>query len=235
MGYARGGRLGFAAAALFLLTPRGFFVLQQGWTEPVVVLLLAATVFCACRKPGWTPVMMGLLLASKQYVFIVMPAMLLVSPRPYLGRASWRFWMIAAGVALGVTLPMALWDWGQFANTPLNIRDVFRPDSLSYLAGLASATGWRGEGWVKFVVLAPLAAVVMKRAPRTPAGFAASAGVLLLAMFAFAPHAAANYYFGCIGALCCAVAAGQPDERSQVDYVSQPVRTARPLPMFEIT
>ena len=35
---ARPGRLGFAAAALMLFTPRAFFVLEQGWTEPYVVM-----------------------------------------------------------------------------------------------------------------------------------------------------------------------------------------------------
>ena len=87
MALAQGGRVGFAAAALFLLSPRGFYVLEHGWTEPFVVMLLAATVFCACRRPRWTPLMLGLLLFSKQYIFIALPAMLLLAPRPWASRA----------------------------------------------------------------------------------------------------------------------------------------------------
>ena len=38
-----------AAAGLLLLTPMGFFVAWAGWTEPLVLLCLAGTVFCAGR------------------------------------------------------------------------------------------------------------------------------------------------------------------------------------------
>ena len=210
MALARGGRIGFAAAALYLLTPRGFFVLEQGWTEPFVVLMLAGTVFCACRFPRWTPLMLGLLLASKQYIFIAFPAALLLAPRPWLSMRFWRFWIVAAAVALAVTLPMALWDVHEFANSVLNIRDIFRVDSLSYLSAVALVTGWEPGGWVKYVALVPVIGLVLFKAPHTPSGFAASAGLLFLVLFAFAPHSAANYFFGCIGAMCCAVAATQP-------------------------
>lgn len=239
MASARGGRVAFAATALFLLTPRGFFVLQQGWTEPFIVLLLAGTVFVACRRPGWTPVMLGLLLASKQYIFIVMPAMLLLAPRPWLSRGFWRFWAIAGATALIVTLPMVLWNVREFANSALNIRDVFRGDSLSYLAGIAAWTGWKGGGWVKFIALIPAAWLVLRKSPRTPAGFAAAVGLLLMIMFAFAPHAAANYYFGCIGAMCCAVAAGKPERIGTISagprQTSYIPKGRSGLPMFEIT
>jgi hypothetical protein len=47
---ARPGRVATAGAALFLFTPRGFFVLEAGWTEPMAVMLLAVVVFVACRR-----------------------------------------------------------------------------------------------------------------------------------------------------------------------------------------
>jgi hypothetical protein len=47
-----GSRFGAAAAALLLFTPCGFFVLEAGWIEPVVILGLAVTVFIACRFPA---------------------------------------------------------------------------------------------------------------------------------------------------------------------------------------
>jgi uncharacterized membrane protein len=207
MALARGGRLGFAAAALFLLTPRGFYVLEHGWTEPFVVMLLAATVFCACRRPRWTPLALGLLLVSKQYIFVALPAALLLAPRPWVSGAFWRFWLVAVITGLVVTLPMALWNAHEFLNSVLNIRDVFRIESLSYLSLLARQTGWRGGGWVKFVAIVPAAVLVLRKAPRSPSGFAAGTALLLMVLFAFASHASANYYFGSIGVLCCAVAA----------------------------
>ncbi len=49
IGYLRPGRLPKLAAALLLFSPRVFFILGRAWTEPFVVLLLAVTVFIACR------------------------------------------------------------------------------------------------------------------------------------------------------------------------------------------
>src|SRR5688572_7934211 len=39
------------AALLLLFTPRVFFILEHGWTEPMTVLLLAATVLAASHFP----------------------------------------------------------------------------------------------------------------------------------------------------------------------------------------
>src|SRR5258707_14745999 len=111
------GPVGPAAAGLFLLTPRGFFVLSQGWTEPLVVLLFAATVFAACRRPRFAPYLLGLFWAVKQYVVLSAPLMILLipakgqapadGPRTWRGTlaAGWRWAARAAGVALAVTLP----------------------------------------------------------------------------------------------------------------------------------
>ncbi len=41
LAFCRPGRLGPIAAALFFLTPRSLFVLEQGWTEPLSVLMFA--------------------------------------------------------------------------------------------------------------------------------------------------------------------------------------------------
>src|SRR6185437_7177466 len=70
---SRPGRIATAAAALFLFTPRGFFVLEAGWTEPMAVLMLAALVFAACRAPRASPMIVGLLLVTKQYLVLAAP------------------------------------------------------------------------------------------------------------------------------------------------------------------
>ncbi len=69
-------RTSFLVAALLLFTPRSFYVLEMGWTEPLSVMLLAATVLCLVRAPMLSPVALGLLLASKQY----MPAAVVLAP-----------------------------------------------------------------------------------------------------------------------------------------------------------
>jgi hypothetical protein len=71
--FARPGLLSALATLLLLFTPRVFMIIEMGWTEPFVVLLLAATLFCACRFPRVTPYVLGLLLASKQYTVFLIP------------------------------------------------------------------------------------------------------------------------------------------------------------------
>jgi hypothetical protein len=222
MALAGRGPVARAATALFLLTPRGFFVLSQGWTEPFVVLLLAATVFAASRRPRATPYVLGLFWAIKQYVVLAAPLTLLLIPEqgqapaadgPRRWRELWRAagrWGVKAGaVALAVTLPFVLWGPRHFwwSAVAVQVRQPFRPDALSYPAGLYA---WRGVVLltiVAFIALAVVMCVALARTPRTPAGFAAATAVTFAVFFALNKQAFANYYYFVIGALATAVAA----------------------------
>ena len=144
-----------AAAALLLFTPRGFFVIEAGWTEPFAILMLAATVFVAGRKGmRWAallPVTLGLLIACKQYLVLAAPLALLLpaalpASLPGVRRLAGRraaLAVLAVGVAAAVSLPMALWDVDAFVHSAvtLQFRQPFRPDALSYLASFAASRG----------------------------------------------------------------------------------------------
>ena len=200
---ARPGRLAFAAAAILLFTPRGFFVLEAGWTEPFAVAFLAAVGFCARRSARSLPVPLGLLIATKQYL----PLVLLASP---LLRPNLRALLPRAAVVAGlVTVPMALWDLPAFLHSAvlLQFRQPFRPDALSYLAALSDVGLGTGPSWLGFLAAGAAAAFSLRRCPRTPAGFAAAVALVLLAFFAFNKQAFCNYYHLVIGAFCCAAAA----------------------------
>ena len=106
MAYTRRGRLGGLAAGLYLFTPRNLFVLEQSWTEPFVVLFLAATVWCAARHPRVAPVALGLFLAVKQYAVLALPLALLIG-RPPMTFAGFRRIAVPAVVVVAVvTLPL---------------------------------------------------------------------------------------------------------------------------------
>jgi hypothetical protein len=209
MAYARRNRLGAIAAAVFLFTPRGLFVLEQGWTEPFVVFFLAATVFCACRVPKAVPWVFGLLLAVKQYCVFLLPLSGLLLGSDW----SWRRHAVFLGkavlVAALVTLPLAAWDVRGFMESVVffQARQPFRSDALSYAAWWTHGAESRLPGWISFAVVIAAAAFCAWRAPRTPAGFAAASAFALLLFFAFAKQAFCNYYFMIIGALCCSLAA----------------------------
>jgi hypothetical protein len=224
IGYSRPGLLPKLAAALLLFTPRVFFILGRAWTEPFVVMLLAATIFCACRRSKWLPIALGLFLASKQYLIFALPLTFLLLPEPFAmkSRQSWLGWLrllfMAGIVGAVVTLPLALWDFQSFWFSLFTVQKKapFRWDALSYLVFI----GFRNSAWIPGVWVALLVAILAIalaawNAPRNAAGFALGLGLVYLGFFAFNKQAFCNYYFFVIGAFCCAIAALATDKRPE--------------------
>lgn len=198
----RPDRIGMLIAAVFLCTPSYLFVIEMGWTEPLHAMLLAGTVACAIRAPKLSGVMLGLLIASKQYL----PAALLLVPLMYAspGRVI-RNVLMALGVALLITLPLALWDWNAFKHSvvTLQLNQPFRKDAMSFLnCWRGGREGWIGPSWVCFVMMA----VAMAGCYRRRAGFAAAFALSYFVFFAFNKQAFANYYYLIVAALCIAAA-----------------------------
>jgi hypothetical protein len=216
IGYSRPGIVAKLAAVLLLFTPRMFFILGRAWTEPFTVMLLAGTVFLACRQSRFLPITFGLLLATKQYMVLAVPISCFLLPPGW----KWRDWFNllwqAALVGCVVTLPPALWDFPAFWKSTVTVQELspFRWDALSYLVWY----GFRGHLVTEpftAVFWSTLAAILtlslsLWRSPRTSAGFALSLGFILLAFFAFNKQAFCNYYFFVIGAMCCALGALEP-------------------------
>jgi hypothetical protein len=216
MAAIRPGAIATGAALIYLFTPWTFMMVAGSWTEPLVVLMLALVVLAAVRAPWAIGLALGLLMGVKQYALVGLPlALLLLAPDP---TTRWRIGWQSVLVAALITVPFALWDIGAFAWSAIGSLAVqaFRPDSLTYLAPLPGDWGPR-LSVLAFVLLVPLAAFIYWRAPRTPAGFAASVALMLLVFFAFSRQGSTNYYVAVIGALCCSVAAvsepSQPPRR----------------------
>jgi hypothetical protein len=201
---------GTAVAVLLLFMPGGFHLLENAWTEPLLILLVALTTVLAAR--GWlrsAAVVAGLLLASKQYVPLAAPAFLLLVPRPWTVRALLRWVGIALAAGLVVTLPFMLWSPSAFFRslTVLNV-GVIRYDAISFLPPLLRATGLRLPLLVWPIAAAAVAGTLVTwRAPRTPAGFAAGFALICLCVFAVSPLAFGNYYALAVGSLCVSAAA----------------------------
>ncbi len=205
IGFSGAGFLSAAGAILLLTTPRGFFVIQMGWAEPVVVLCLALVVFCARRWPAALPFAAGLLLASKQHLLLAAPALWLVMP----GEGRWKFALKAAATAAVVTLPMVLWNPQAFWHSAIDVQiaNPFRIDSLNFAVWWMKLGHAQPAGWISFVLGAMAAIIVAWRGPKTVAGFAGGVAVIYLTFFALSKQTFCNYYFLVVGALCCAVAA----------------------------
>ncbi|MEO8245848.1 MAG: glycosyltransferase 87 family protein [Chloroflexota bacterium] len=206
----RPGPIARGAALVFLFTPRSFFVIEQGWTDPQTVLGVAVIVWVALRRLNPLPIALGLAVAVKQHMALLLPLTLLLIPRPI----HWRRVALAGGVAMGlavaVTLPFVLADPTAFWHSVVEaqFRQPFRTDALSYLA-------WLGMddprlALIGFAALVPAGVLVAWRGARTPAGFAAATALVYLCFVAFNKQAFVNYYYFVIGAMCCAIAATAP-------------------------
>jgi hypothetical protein len=210
--YSERGLNGLVAALLILFIPDTPYILSYGWTEPLMVMILAATVLTARRAPRLLPVALGLFFASKQYSFLAVPLAAMLIPR-----FSWKTYLSllarACAVAAAVTLPFLLWDPRGFWWSLVGFRLVtpLRLDALSFSALLAVHGFHVIPQWA--VMLAVIAAIslALKKAPRTPAGFAASLGLVSLIFFVLNIAGFCNYYFFCAGALCLGLSGGAYD------------------------
>jgi hypothetical protein len=233
--FARPGRVAALAAALLLFTPRGFFILGRGWTEPFTAVLLALVVFlaCRCRPPlvnttagsrciDWgLPVAVGLFLATKQYLALAVPLVWLLLPRPVTARRAVSFGAKAALAGLLVTLPLVIPDPPAFWRSTVGVQVLapYRTDALSFpnlwlhKRGLLPSDGSLPPRevlpptWPAFAAAVLAIALCLWRAPRTPAGFAAALALVFLAFISLNKQAFANYYYFVLAALCCAIAA----------------------------
>ncbi len=209
----RPDRLGALVAAVLLFTPRGLFVLEQGWTEPFGVALLGLVLLSAVRAPRLLWLALGALFAWKQYTVVLFPLTALLLPRPFSWRAWARLVVPALATTLALTLPLALWDGRAFWRSVVWLQTVqpFRTDALSFPAALVALGTTPPPIVPTLLVLTALAvALVLWRAPRTPQGFALAVTVVLGVFFAFNKQSFCNYWFLVLGTSALAVAAGMP-------------------------
>ncbi len=225
----RSALLAAAGAAVFVTTPRGWYIVRSGYIEPLVLLLLAITVLCACRWRRALPYAIGVLVVTKQYAPLLLPLTMLVIPWREMFRRS--FLVPFAATAAVCTVP-ALFATGFWRSVVVvQFLQPFRRDSLSF------AAWWANHGHPEpstALLFAPvLAAIVLccRYAPHTASGFAGSCALVLLAFFAFAKQAFPNYYFLVIGTLCVAVAAYARDRDTDGETAAvAPAPVAAPAP-----
>jgi hypothetical protein len=199
------GQFGALAAVLLLTTPRILFVVEQAWTDAVIVGVLGVVVWSAVKWPKATPYLFGLLLVSKQYMIFVAPLVLFLVERPWTRRRLLQFAGKAAAAGLVVNLPFLLMGPVTLVKALLLQQLQFRPDSLSFLAATAKNGIPQYPKWIQIPLLLPAYVLVWLRAPRGPVGFALGAALILSVFFSFSGHAFCNHHFLVLGCACIAL------------------------------
>lgn len=210
--FSRPGRMATLAAIIFLFTPRGLFVLEQGWTEATSAMAIAGCVCCAVRWPKALPWVFGIMLGVKQYFVFALPLLplLLGTKDP---KVLFRFLLKAAIIPAIITVPFMLWGPGAFFNSVVafQAKQPFRADALSVMAFLVSKGGPMLPLNISFGLAAGAAGLALWRSNKSPAAFSAALALTLLFFFFFAKQAFTNYYYLIIACLCAAAGAGLSD------------------------
>ncbi len=202
------GESGELAALFVLFQPRSLLVLEQSWTEPLMLACFAGVMLClALRKgPLLTGAALGLLAASKQTSpFLVVP---LAFALPAAGRR--KTLLAAAAVAAALLLPFALWDArGFFRGVVLmQFLQPFRDDSLSLPALIAHLRpgDYSALTLLGLLLSAALLAFNLRPGMRVEQATSSAAAAWFLTLF-LNKQAFCNYYWLCVGLLCATVAA----------------------------
>ncbi len=203
------GKVATLAALLMLLNPRGFFVLQAGWTDPYALMLLALVALLAIRRSPLLPIALGLLIAVKQHLVLALPLALAAFDRGITVGDRWRLAIVSLVTAAAVTVPMMLWNVDDFLWSAvfLHIEQPYRPDSMSYLAWFGTDQEPWLPTWVGFVLLLPTAAAVLWRVGRSTAAFVTAMALMYFVFFLFSKQAFVHYYYFVMGTVCIAIAA----------------------------
>lgn len=195
------------AAALLLTHPRLPWLFEWGWTEPLLVLLFSATIYTARRLPSWTWLPLGLLLAGKQYMLLVLPLLPLAVP-PGVCWKRQSVWAVV--LALALTAPLALWNLPAFWDSAVlwQLAQPFRPDALSLSAALFHTLHLRPPDLLPLALATGLAAALLATRLRTrgPATFVWAAALVLTTLFVTSKQAFVNYYFFVSAIWCVALA-----------------------------
>jgi hypothetical protein len=203
----------------FLSTPRSLYLLENGWTEPLLCAAFAAVVFWSARgRPRlWLP--LAAFFAMKQYTVVFAPLTLLLFPRRQ-WREAGKTVLVAGALAASTLVPFLIWDAAGlvrdlvviFAGLP------FFPEYLTY-------RGWWASQGVALpavlpYVLAPTAmALVLWRARPGTLTFTLGTAISVVLFFGFSKHGTTNYYYFAILALWSAIAAATNGDLEKTDQV----------------
>jgi len=210
----KGARLCELLPLTFLFLPRSLFVIEQSWTEPLVVVSMAgfALAVASGRGPALTGCLLGLWLSSKQYAVLAVPQVL------KLFRLRARMWVYAVGLGSVLALPFVIWDFHALMEDLVFffLRSPGRPDALSLYGLLLELVGVPpvpAPLWAKVtgVIVAGLwiagIAWFTWKMPRNLAGMLFATASAWIFFFLLGKQAFMNYFYMVAFTLLLAVAA----------------------------
>jgi hypothetical protein len=194
-----------ALAGMLLVMPHWAFLVDQSWTEPLLVTSLAAAILALQHdRPFAAMLALAVALACKQHIILLLP---LFAMWPAFG---WRRTIGSAVLAGLVVLPWLiagprdLWHDAVHANLALGVerRALCLPsvfDRWGFVVGF----------WFLLLALAAAYTVVLRWLPRTPSALALGCAVVMWTLDLANKQSFFNHYTLPLGLLVVAVAAAE--------------------------
>jgi hypothetical protein len=188
---------------LLVVSPKWPFLVDQSWTEPLLVLLLVCAMLALARKrPLYTVLALAVALACKQHIVLLLPVF---AAWPTFG---WRRTVTSGALAAAMVLPWwlaspaAFWHDAVEANLSLGVlRHALSVPSLldrwDVTAGFC----------LLLLLLAGAYVLVLLRCPRTVPGLALAAAFVTLTLDLANTQSFFNHYMLPLGLLVVALCA----------------------------
>jgi hypothetical protein len=189
------------------------YQLQQSWTEPLLLALLAAMVLAVERgRTGWAIVALGVALATKQHIVLLLPFAALWPA--FGGRRTLKATALGALLVVPwfIAGPRDMWDDAVL----LNIHYPVLERALDVPAYVHRHGVTLGFG-VTIVVLAVTYGLAILNLRRDAAGFAVGGGLVELGLDVFNKQSFYNHYTLVMGLFVIALAAGSRGVRPSAD------------------
>jgi hypothetical protein len=221
-----------ALAALLLVMPHWAFLIDQSWTEPLLLAALAVAILALrLERPVVAMLALAVALACKQHIVLLLP---LFAVWPGFG---WRRTLGSVGLAAAVVLPWLIAGprdfWHDAVHANLALAVMRRALSLP---SLFDRWGFVVGFWFLLLVLAAAYLVALRWLPRTPSGLALGCALVLWALDLANKQSFFNHYTLPLGLLVIALAAAEqpaqePDPGNSSSDIDSAIRASRDTAM----
>lgn len=180
-------------ALIFLFNPLSLFILEQSWTEPVIILLLTLILYFF-RQKNYTKlaVTFGFLLATKQYAILFLPIVWFMLS----GRL--KIWLYTVITTIIIVVPFLFWNFQDFLKDTIFLQFKFpiRYDGLTFTSFLHWETAININNSLNVVIwiISFITLFVLKKNKDLPQTLFANF-IFIFIFFFFNKWSFANYYY----------------------------------------
>lgn len=190
-----GGKKGQVAALLLLGNPMSLYILEQSYIEPIILgLLCILAYFWSKRKYVWVGAMLGIIIAVKQYLFIL-PLLLL---KIKLDNRSKSYLLASLILAFIIIIgPFLLWNPKDFIHdvVGLQLDGPPRYEGLTVFSFLRDQFNIAYSKIVSSIIIGGVGLLIMFRKIRSIDSTYLYFSYFLLVFFLFNKWAFVNYYY----------------------------------------